>query len=179
MQPHRTKLAPGIDPGRLNQLADELEDEADGKAMIIPDVNLLQYANLDATPQHAAARTWFERLLSGTERVGLAPAAVLGFARLSTSRRVYAEPLAVDEAVKRVRSWVDRPNVTLLEQNADVVQTTLDLLLEAGAAGNLTTGAQLAAHALVERATVASTDGDFGRFPRVRWTNPLRAGQRS
>lgn len=28
VQPHRTKLAPGIDPGRLNQLADELEDEA-------------------------------------------------------------------------------------------------------------------------------------------------------
>lgn len=28
VQPHRTKLAAGVDPGRLNQLADELEDEA-------------------------------------------------------------------------------------------------------------------------------------------------------
>jgi hypothetical protein len=28
VRPHRTKLAPGVDPGRLNQLADELEDEA-------------------------------------------------------------------------------------------------------------------------------------------------------
>ncbi len=26
--PHRTKLRPGIDAGKLNQLADELEDEA-------------------------------------------------------------------------------------------------------------------------------------------------------
>lgn len=26
--PHRSELQPGIDPGRLNQLADELEDEA-------------------------------------------------------------------------------------------------------------------------------------------------------
>jgi hypothetical protein len=77
--------------------------------------------------------------------------------------------------VTRVRSWLDRPNVVLLEQNPDVVQTALDLLLEAGAAGNLTTNAQLAAHALVERATVASADGDFGRFPRVRCVNPLRA----
>lgn len=63
--------------------------------MIIPDVNLLLYANLDATPQHAAARAWFERVLSGTERVGFAPAALLGFVRLSTSRRVYVEPLTV------------------------------------------------------------------------------------
>lgn len=142
--------------------------------MIVPDVNLLLYANLDATPQHPAARRWFEQLLNGTERVGLAPAAVLGFVRLSTSRRVYVEPLTVDEAVKRVRSWTDRPNVVVLEQTADVLQTALGLLLEAGAAGNLTTDAQLAAHALVERATVATADGDFGRFPRVRSVNPLR-----
>lgn len=28
VQPHRTKLVAGVDPGRLNQLADELEDDA-------------------------------------------------------------------------------------------------------------------------------------------------------
>jgi toxin-antitoxin system PIN domain toxin len=145
--------------------------------MIIPDVNLLLYANIDATPQHAAARAWFERLLNGTERVGFAPAALLGFVRLSTSRRVYLEPLTVEDAVKRVRTWLERPNTVLLEQSAEVVQTALDLLLEAGAAGNLTTDAQLAAHATVARGTVASTDGDFGRFPRVRWVNPLRIGR--
>lgn len=142
--------------------------------MIIPDVNLLLYANIDATPQHAAARRWFEHVMSGSEPVGLAPAALLGFIRLATSRRVYAEPLTVEDAVGRVRSWMERPQVTVLEQSAEVVKATLELLLEVGAAGNLTTDAQLAAHALIERATIASTDGDFSRFPRVRWVNPLR-----
>jgi predicted nucleic acid-binding protein len=94
--------------------------------MIIPDVNLLLYANLDATPQHAAARAWFEKLLSGTERTGLAPAAVLGFVRLSTSRRVYVEPLTVEDAVTRVRSWLDRPNVVLLEQNPEKNRSLAD-----------------------------------------------------
>ncbi len=28
VSPHESRLQPGIDPGRLNQLADELEDEA-------------------------------------------------------------------------------------------------------------------------------------------------------
>ncbi|GMU59486.1 MAG: ribonuclease VapC33 [Myxococcaceae bacterium] len=142
--------------------------------MIIPDVNLLLYVNIDATPQHAKARPWFERLLNDDEPVGFAPAAVLGFVRLATSRRVYAEPLTVEDAVGRVRAWLARPQAVLLEQTREVVSQTLELLIEAGAAGNLTTDAQLAAHALVQRATIASADGDFARFPRVKWVNPLR-----
>lgn len=143
--------------------------------MIIPDVNLLLYANLDATPAHPAARRWFERLLNSDEPVGFAPAALLGFVRLATNRRVYTQPLTVEDAVRRVHEWLARGNAVLLEQTREVVTLTLELLLEAGAAGNLTTDAQLAAHALVQRATLASADGDFGRFPRVKCVNPLRS----
>jgi toxin-antitoxin system PIN domain toxin len=141
--------------------------------MILPDVNLLLYANIDATPHHASARRWFEALLSGRDSVGLAPPAVLGFIRLATHRRVYVDPLPVDDAIGRVRAWLKQPRVVLLEQTRDVVHRALDLLGEVGAAANLTTDAQLAAHALVYRATIASTDGDFARFPGVRWVNPL------
>lgn len=145
--------------------------------MIIPDVNLLLYANIDSGPQHALARPWFEALLNGETQVGLAPVALAGFIRLSTNRRVFATPLEVTEAVGRVRQWVERSNVQLLTQDEEVVRATLELLLEAGAAGNLTTDAQLAAHALVSRGTIASTDGDFSRFPRVKAVNPLRVGK--
>ncbi|MEW5738671.1 MAG: TA system VapC family ribonuclease toxin [Myxococcota bacterium] len=141
--------------------------------MIIPDVNLLLYANIDATPQHARARQWFERAMNGAEPVGFAPAALLGFVRLSSNRRVYVDPLTVEDAVGRVRAWLAREQAVLLEQTREVVTLTLELLLEAGAAGNLTTDAQLAAHALAQRATIASADGDFGRFPRVKCVNPL------
>lgn len=143
--------------------------------MIVPDVNLLLYANFDATPQHPAARRWFEALLSGEEEVGFAPAALLGFVRLATSRRVYAEPMTVADAVARAQSWLERPNAVALELGAEELSLCFELLVEAGAAANLTTDAQLAAHALVHRATVASADADFARFPRVKWVNPLSA----
>jgi hypothetical protein len=142
--------------------------------MIIPDVNLLLYANIDAGPQHAAARLWFERLFTAEEPIGFTPAVLLGFVRLSTSRRVFLEPLSVADAVARTQAWLDQPQAAFLELTKEVVQQTLALLREVGAAGNLTTDAQLAAHALIHRATVASADGDFDRFPRVKWMNPLR-----
>jgi len=47
------------------------------------------------------------------------------------------------------------------------------LLVSAGTAGNLTTDAQIAAVALRLDAEVQTADLDFGRFPRVRFVNPL------
>jgi hypothetical protein len=55
----------------------------------------------------------------------------------------------------------------------------LALLRTSGAAGNLTTNAQLAALALRHRAVVHTADINFARFPRERWHNPLTgAGER-
>jgi hypothetical protein len=33
--------------------------------VIVPDVNMLLYAEIDAFPRHAAARAWWEELLNG------------------------------------------------------------------------------------------------------------------
>lgn len=38
---------------------------------------------------------------------------------------------------------------------------------------NLTTDAHLAALAIEHGATLVSADRDFGRFPHLRWHNPL------
>ena len=40
-------------------------------------------------------------------------------------------------------------------------------------AANLTTDAQLAALAIEHQGELHSNDADFGRFPRLRWVNPL------
>jgi hypothetical protein len=47
-------------------------------------------------------------------------------------------------------------------------------LRELGTAGNLTTDVQLAALAVEDRGELRSNGADFGRFPRLRWANPLR-----
>lgn len=54
------------------------------------------------------------------------------------------------------------------------LEIAFDLLKDAGTAGNLTTGAQIAALAIEEQGEVHSSDTDFGRFRRLRWINPLR-----
>ena len=48
-----------------------------------------------------------------------------------------------------------------------------ELLRGAGAGGDLTTDAWIAAIALAHGASVLMLDSDFARFPGLRWENPL------
>lgn len=141
--------------------------------MIVPDVNLLLYAEVAAFAEHAAARRWWEQLLSGQRQVGLAPASAFGFLRIATNRRVFGRPMAVADAIDRVQGWLDRPNVSLLVPGTEHLAIAFRLLRQLGAAGNLTTDVQLAAHAIEHQGEVHSNDGDFGRFEGLRWVNPL------
>ena len=141
--------------------------------MIIPDTNLVLYATIDAFPQHVRAREWWEAALSGTDSIGLAPVVATAFVRLATHRNLFDEPMRVDQAVSLVSDWTARPMVHVLTSDGRHLHQALELLTATGTAGNLTTDAQIAAHALLHDATVATNDTDFGRFPGVRTSNPL------
>ena len=65
-------------------------------------------------------------------------------------------------------------HVQLHEMLPEDVACALGLLEAAGTAGNLTSDAQIAAVALRLDAEVHTADLDFGRFPKVRFLNPLR-----
>jgi hypothetical protein len=47
-----------------------------------------------------------------------------------------------------------------------------------GTGANLTTDAQLAACAIEQDAELFSNDTDFGRFPGLRWVDPLKPPRR-
>lgn len=143
--------------------------------MIVPDVNLILYAEIDAHPLHARARPWWEDALSGERRIGLAPVCVFGFLRISTNRRVFREPLSVEEALGRVRGWLGRDAVTFLVPGSRHLELAFGLLERLGTGANLTTDVQIAAHALEHQAEVYSNDRDFARFEGLRWVNPLDA----
>ncbi|MEU1984960.1 type II toxin-antitoxin system VapC family toxin [Nocardia sp. NPDC019395] len=142
--------------------------------MIIPDVNLLLYAVVSGFPQHARARVWLEETLNSPTRVGLTQPALFGFLRISTSGRVLASPLPVADAVGYLDSWLAQPNVDLLVPGPSHLRIALNLLIEIGTAGNLTTDAQIAAYAIENQGEIHSNDTDFGRFTGVKWVNPLR-----
>ncbi len=141
--------------------------------MIIPDLNLLLYAEVDAFAVHAIARRWWERALNGSRQVGLAPVVVFGFIRIGTNRRVFDEPMTVEDATERVRSWFSTGRVVLLSTGSQYLETAFGLLEAAGTGANLTTDAQIAAHAIESNGEVYSNDSDFSRFEGLRWKNPL------
>ena len=141
--------------------------------MIVPDVNMLLYAEIAAFPQHPAARAWWEGLLSSERQVGVAGVAAFGFLRIATNRRVFTEPLAVADALDRVRGWLARPNVTFLVPGTRHLDTAFRLIEQLGTASNFTTDAQLAAHAMEHGGEVHSNDSDFARFDGLRWVDPL------
>ena len=95
--PFACGLQPGVDAERLNQLLDELEVQdfrsRQRGAVTVPDVNLLVYAyNADA-PHHAAAKRWFEGLMSEPRPVGFTWVVLLGFVRLMTHRAALQRPI--------------------------------------------------------------------------------------
>lgn len=150
-----------------------------GPPVIIPDVSLLLYAGIDAHRLHALARRWWEAALSGERQVGLAPVCLFGFLRLGTSRRVFTEPLDVEDAIGRVEGWLARAHVTTLVPGRAHLETALRLLRRLGTGASLTTDVQIAAHAIEINGEMHSNDGDFARFEGLRWVNPLRQSKAS
>lgn len=141
--------------------------------MIIPDVNLLLYAAIDAFPRHKQARQWWERSVNSAELIGLTGPVIYGFLRISTNPRLLKPPLSIEEATGRIEGWLDQPNVTWVAPGPRSRILAFGFLRAVGTAGNLTTDAQIAALAMESDATVYSNDSDFGRFEGVSWRNPL------
>jgi toxin-antitoxin system PIN domain toxin len=142
--------------------------------VIVPDVNLLVYAHVAGLAEHVPARRWWEGLMRGPEEVWLGGPALFGFVRLTTSPRVFDRPLPVGDAVARVEEWLSRRHVRFALPGPRHLEIAFGLLRAVGAAANLTTDAQLAALAIEHQGELHSSDADFGRFPGLRWINPLR-----
>ena len=143
--------------------------------MILIDVNILVYASIDDLPQHQAAREWLNRQLTGTSRVGLPWPCLLGFLRVVTNRRVLVRPLSTQEAWGQVTSWLGCDVVWIPQPTERHTEILGQLLALPGVRAELVPDAHLAALAIEHGLILCSTDGDFARFPGLRWQNPIAA----
>jgi hypothetical protein len=89
--------------------------------VIIPDVNLLLYAVIDAFPQHEKARQWWEDTVNS------------------------------DEAARHIEAWLELPNVRWARPGPGHHARALGYIRAAGTAGNLTTAAHPADRAFRDR----------------------------
>ena len=90
-----------------------------------------------------------------------------------THPRVLASPISTAEAIEHVTNWFRYSHITPINPSVEHL-TYLRRNLEAvGVGANLVSDAHIAALAMEYQAEVHSNDSDFGRFPGLRWLNPL------
>jgi len=141
--------------------------------MILVDANLLIYAYTPSAQEHADARAWLDGKLGGPHRVGLPWESIVAFLRVVTHPRLATRPVRVATAWRQVEQWLESPMSWVPLPTDRHAETLGTLLTFTGGGGPHVHDAQLAALALQHGLLLCSTDRDFGRYPALRWENPL------
>lgn len=141
--------------------------------MIIIDANLLVYAYVKSFGLHEPARIWLDGRLNGSAPVGMPWPSLLAFLRLVTNPRVFERPATIGEAWTQVEEWLACEPVWIPQPTERHREILGKLLHGKGIKANLVPDVHLAALAIEHGLVLCSTDGDFGRFPGLRWENPL------
>ena len=141
--------------------------------MIALDTNLLVYAHVNSFAQHERARAWLDAQLQGAAPVGLPWPSLVAFLRIVTNPRLFEEPESIGHAWHQVAAWLQCESAWTphpAERHPVILST---LLGGPGVHANLVHDAHLAALAIEHGLLLCSTDGDFARFPGLRWENPI------
>ncbi len=105
--------------------------------------------------------------------MGLPWQSLLAFVRVKANPRLSERPAPVAEAWRQVESWLDCPVAWVPTPGPNHRRVLAQLMLGQPLTANLVPDAHLAALAIEHGLTLCSTDGDFARFPGLRWENPL------
>ena len=142
--------------------------------MILVDANILLYAEDSLSSFHQKARKWWDNQLSGSEPVCLCWTVLSAFIRIGTNPRVFESPLSLEQALDRIQSWFSQPCTRIIRPTEQHWTTFQQMLNDGQVVASLVSDAHIAALALEHGCTVASTDADFARFPKLKWINPLK-----
>jgi toxin-antitoxin system PIN domain toxin len=145
--------------------------------VILVDANILIYAWAGSLPLHKPARAWLTEQINGTGRVGLPWASLLAFVRVMSNPKLVARPQPVDAAWRQVERWLDESAVWVPQPTAAHRQVLGSVLESTTMSAKLVPDAHLAALAIEHGLVLCSTDGDFARFPGLRWQNPIAPGR--
>ena len=142
---------------------------------MLVDANLLLYAVDARSPHHAVAAEWLQAVLNGDRRVGLPWQTIGAFVRIATHPRVAEHPLSAERAWGYVRDWLAAGPAWVPPATERTAAVLVELGTRLHVTANLVPDAQLAALAMEHGLVVLSADTDFGRFPGLRWENPITA----
>ena len=141
--------------------------------MILFDVNILVYAHRADAPNHAAYRQWLEDVINSDQAYGTTNIVLSGFLRIATHPRVYSPPSEMGAALAFALEVRNQPNCTIIVPGERHWEIFTRLCQTTGIKGNLVPDAYLAALAIESGSEWITTDGDFARFPGLKWRHPL------
>lgn len=143
--------------------------------MILPDVNVLVYAHREDSQGHRAYRDWLESAVNADAAFGMSDLVISGFLRVVTHPRIFVSPSSLADAMQFAEELRACPNRVAVSPGNDHWRIFCRLCDTAGAKGNLIPDAWLAAMAIEHGCEWITTDGDFARFPGLRWRHPLKS----
>jgi toxin-antitoxin system PIN domain toxin len=141
--------------------------------VIAPDVNVLLYAFREDTERHAEYHAWLQKALNATEPVALFEPVLSAVLRIATHPVVFKPPSPRDAVEAFIDTCLAAPAAKAVRVEAAHWALFRDLCTTADCRGNRIQDAYLAAMALEHNCTYVTTDGDYARFPRLRWRHPL------
>ena len=144
--------------------------------MIVLDVNVLVYAFDVRSVDHDRYRVWLQGVLASDELVGVSELVLSAFIRVVTHPRILIRPASIETAFAFANALLDSPAIVVSpgDRHWSIFER---LCRSVGARGNLVADAFHAALAIEAGAEMITNDGDFSRFPGLRWRHPL-AGSR-
>jgi hypothetical protein len=95
--------------------------------------------------------------------------------RIVTNPRIFGTPTPLATALEFIDEIHARPTCVRLRPGAEHWSIFAKLCRTTAATGKLVADAYHAALAIEHGCELATTDGDFARFPGLRWRHPLQA----
>lgn len=142
--------------------------------MIAIDTNILVYASMASSPNHAAALAALRGLAVSGATWGVPYPCAHEFLAITTNKKIYADHLTAHEAFGVLEVMNKNRNFRWIGLGAMHLETLKVLVIAAGVSGGAIHDARIAACCIDARAQeLWSADRDFSRFPGLRVRNPL------
>lgn len=143
--------------------------------MILCDVNVLVYAFRTEAPEHERYAAWLGEAVASEQAFGVSELVLSRFLRVVTHPRAMTTPAPLGVALAFAAALRQSPNAVTLSPGSRHWDIFERLCRRAEARGNRVPDAYLAALAIEHGAELITADGDFARFPGLRWRHPLAA----
>lgn len=141
--------------------------------MILPDVNVLIYANRRDAAEHDRFQRWLTDVVNGEEAFAISELALSSVIRIITNGRAFTHPTSLGDATAFAESLLAQPNCRPVRPGLRHWEIFKRLCRETGARGPLIPDAYFAALAIEHGCEWVTCDRDFARFKGLRWRHPF------